>query len=1038
VKWFLIGSVCLFCSNTWLRADPAGDLYTQGVAALTAGQYDNAAADFDKIIADTPTFPGIDDVQVRAGYAYLQAGKYPEAVQRLSKEIAPDAKPLYRANALYFTALAQFSAGQKDADPAEGKSWFTNAVATFGTLIDLVTNAPTADNKAYLEQSIYYRALSQFELEDYADAEKDLLTLVQQFNGSLSQPDYLLRLGGVYAVEASQALTTATLDSTKEPDTTAVKQLATKALGVFDQVSKDPNALVQANEANMSKAGVLFLLAQMSSSPDDYEAALEAFRLVHRKDDMIAIQQKRVDELKNAAQAKVQDSLTSGAAPDSLSSEDNLLIEREVTRLEDLKTEPDPIIQALIRMAECYAAMKQPDEARTILHRLIAHATLTPDQQQEVDFQVLYSYVLGGQTDQANQALTDYLSKHAGDPQADSISYQIAVKLLERKDYPGALAQADRSLTDFPFGKGKYAADVISLKARILTEMGRVPEAKKVIDDFLTQNPNSPVANNMLLTEAQGEIARKDYATALTDFQKVKSNPAASADIQAGADAGYIEALQDLGRYDDVITEAKAFEAKYPDHKSLPNIMLFAGMAMDHKHDPGAVAALQDLAKKYPKDASASFALFYVVTIYQHAGNVPAMIQATNDLRTNYPDAYALLARASDAVSSVLEKQKKFDDAIALYQPLSEAPDPGIAAAAGNKMGSLSLAAAKVMGYYPSLPPDVQTTAKDRLSTAEQSFLSTLKNYSDQLPAVGDAFDGLVNDLKQRRSWEMLKDADMEAYLSKLGADLTSPDMQTRLEMAKAGLVFTYKDGAQQYAAALDRFKKALAANPNLALTRPEADQFGQLLIAAKDYPDALNIYNNLLSNSSPADVTAVGYAYYGLGAAYLGQGDFANAKTYFTKLKALPDGARWHPHILDADFGLAWADEQTGQPADLAEAQQTYARLMQAQQAGPALMANAMIGYGRVLEKQVHTVSPPAPGSSEFAVHYYQEPNTIFGAAAPEQSAEGLFMAGQAYEKAGDKVNAKAQYAAIISTYATTAPDWVAKAQAAQAQLGP
>ena len=80
---------------------------------------------------------------------------------------------------------------------------------------------------------------------------------------------------------------------------------------------------------------------------------------------------------------------------------------------------------------------------------------------------MLYSYVLGGQTDQADKALTDYLSKHADDPQADSISYQIAAKLLERKDYNGALKQADRSLKDFP--SGKYVADAITIKAQALT-----------------------------------------------------------------------------------------------------------------------------------------------------------------------------------------------------------------------------------------------------------------------------------------------------------------------------------------------------------------------------------------------------------------------------------------------------------------------------------------------------------------------------------------------------------------------------------------
>ena len=61
-------------------------------------------------------------------------------------------------------------------------------------------------------------------------------------------------------------------------------------------------------------------------------------------------------------------------------------------------------------MAECYVMLKEPDEARTILHRVAAHAKLTDEQQKEVDFQTLYSYVLGGQIAQANKALDDYLA----------------------------------------------------------------------------------------------------------------------------------------------------------------------------------------------------------------------------------------------------------------------------------------------------------------------------------------------------------------------------------------------------------------------------------------------------------------------------------------------------------------------------------------------------------------------------------------------------------------------------------------------------
>jgi tetratricopeptide (TPR) repeat protein len=1029
VKWFLIGFLCLCCSTTLVKADAAGDLYNQAATALSNNQYDAAAAAFDQIITGYPNTPNIDEIRVRAGYAYLHAGKFPQAVDRLAKETAPDAKPAFRGTALYFTGLAQFSQGQKSTDKSAARTAFGQAATTFTTLMDVVTKAPTPDNQGYLEQALYYHSLCEYELDDYASSEKDLLQLTQQFRSSPSSPDYFLRLGSVYAVQTNQAMTS------KQPAAT-ISALADKALQAFDQVSRDPNALVQANEANMDKAEVLFLTAQSDPTGAGYQKALDAFRLVRRKDDMITLQQASLDQLRQKAQAQARASAGSGTpALNSLGNDLTTLIGREQGRLDDLKSAIDPVIQALIRMGECYVAMKQPDEARTILHRLEAHATLTPDQQQEVDFQVLYSYVLGGQIAAADKALTDYLSKHGSDPQADSISYQIASKLMERKDYAGALQQADRSMKDFP--AGKYIADVIALKAQALNALGRIPEAQKVVDDFMRSNPTSPAANQMLLTKAQSEATQRDFQGALADFQKVKNNTSASLDLQAAADAGYIQALQSLSRFDDVIAESKVFAGKFPNSKSLPGVLVFQGMAMDQKHDPTAIAALQDVARKFPSDPAAPFALFYVVDSYKRANNIPGMIQAAADLRTAYPTSYALLAQAADEVSAILIKQKKFDDAIALYQPLATAPKPDIAAEAGNKIGAVWLAAAKALGYYQSMSVATRTEAEKRLSAGEQAYIGTLKNAPDQVAAVGDAFDGLVLALKQRRSWGTLKDADMEAYLTKITADLTSPDIQARLEMAKAGLVFVIKDGNKQFAAALDRYKKVIAAKPNLTLTRQETSQFGDLVIAEKDYPTALKVFTDLLNKTAPTDVTALGDAYYGLGATYLGQGDKANAKLYFSKLEALPGNGRWHPHILDADFGIALANEDSTQGSDTDAALKMYAQLMQNPQGGVALMAKAMIGYGRILEKTGHCIVPTQAGPNEFAIHYYQQPGLLFGAATPEQSAEGLYDAGQAYEKAGHKDDAKKSYNDLITTYGTSAPDWAAKALDAITKLG-
>ena len=1026
MKWFLIGSVGVLCSVGLVRGDAAGDLYTKGSNALSANDYATAVQNFDQILTGYPTTPNIESIRLRTGYAYLHMGDYPKAVDRLSKLTVKMVKSEFRAPALFYTGLAQFSQTGKLTDKTQQKSMFTEAVVSFTDLINLITASPTPDNRDYMEDALYYRALAQFQREDYSDAEKDFLLLLQPpFNTSLQRPDYLLRLGTLYAVEANKAG-----EAKKTPD--EIKALVQKALERFDQVSNDPNALVQANEANMNKAEVFYGLLAPLELPDTggYQKALDAFRLIKRKDDMVQLQQKRLDELRASSQQQLQNG---GAA---LANENSRLIDREEGRLKDLKSGVDPIIGALIRIGECYNAMKQSDEARTVLHRL-AQATLTPEQAQEIDFQLLYSYALGGQTDKADAALTAYLGKHANDPQADSISYQMAAGLLQRKDFNGALVQANRSLKDF--SEGRYVGPVISVKAQALLGLNRLDESKKVVDDYVAQHPQSPVANQLLLTNAGIETGQGDLKGALADYKKVKENTSASAELQAAGAAGYIQTLQSLKQFDDVISESKAFVTKYPESKALPGIMVLGAIAMDQKKDPAAIAALQDVARKYPKDDAAPFALYYIVGAYQRAGKVPEMIQAADDLRKAFPEAYTYILQAADAVSPVDVKQKKFTEAIAQYQPLINAPKPEVAAAARNKIGGIWLLAAKAMGAYQSLQKDEdRAEAQKRLGSTEQAYLDTLKNSSDQLVAVGDAFSGLNDVLVQRRSWGLLIDAGFEDYLGKLTAGLAAPEMQTRVELAKAGLVFIKKDGGKQYSAALDQFKKALAASPGLILTRQEANQYGELLIAGQDYPTALDVYNNLLSQADAKDQAALADANYGLGATYLAQGDVAKAKDYFSKMKALNGGAAWHPHIMDANYGLALSAEQTG---DNATAKQLYATLMRSPQASYVLQAKAMLGYGRVLEKTGNGITPVAQGTAESAVHYYQQVNTLFGPATPALSAEGLFDAGQVYDKAGDKANAKVQYALLTDAkgpYAKTAPDWVAKAQAAAAKLGP
>jgi outer membrane protein assembly factor BamD (BamD/ComL family) len=123
-----------------VRGD-ANELYNQANAAMAAQQYDVAAKAYDGIITGYPTFTYIDDVRLQIGQAYLYSGKFTEAIDRLSKELTSKTHPEFKGQAQYFTALAQFSLGQKSND----KAAFGQAITTLTSLIDDLSKAPSSE-----------------------------------------------------------------------------------------------------------------------------------------------------------------------------------------------------------------------------------------------------------------------------------------------------------------------------------------------------------------------------------------------------------------------------------------------------------------------------------------------------------------------------------------------------------------------------------------------------------------------------------------------------------------------------------------------------------------------------------------------------------------------------------------------------------------------------------------------------------------------------------------------------------------------------
>ena len=380
------------------------------------------------------------------------------------------------------------------------------------------------------------------------------------------------------------------------------------------------------------------------------------------------------------------------------------------------------------------------------------------------------------------------------------------------------------------------------------------------------------------------------------------------------------------------------------------------------------------------------------------------MIQAANDLRKAYPQAYALLAQSADAVSTILIKQRKFDQAIALYQPLvgrpqarrrRRRPNQNRRHLARGRQGSrlLPVDAPRDAGRGGKAPG----LRRAGLPRRAEEFPRPARCCGRRLrgtgpPSPNNAAPGVC-----------LRTPIWKAIWASSGPIFPPPDMQARFELAKAGLVFLIKDGAKQYPAALDRFKKVINDNPGLALTRQETDQFRRIAPRGEGLSDRLENLRRLTGQCGAHRSSRAGRC-------------LLRSRRHLARAGRSGPG----PGLLHQTESLAWrrpvasptsstpilasrwrTNNRASQPTWMPPGK-TYAQLMQAPQGGFVLQAKAMLGYGRLLEKAGYAVKPSPQGPNEYAVHYYQEPNLLYGPAVPALSAEGLFDAGQAYEKAG------------------------------------
>ncbi len=757
-----------------------------------------------------------------------------------------------------------------------------------------------------------------------------------------------------------------------------------KAIEILREIIASRADLTLINDAQFQLGEILFNLAAFSDEekrPPLYEEALIAYRNVLPKEEIVAMQTKRLESFPEMR----REALQSGdrQALERLN-KDN---EREVKRLAALQAKPDQTTPAMLKMSEIFFNRGQLNASRVLLNHLTPYLTSENEQKRALYFTAM-TYAFQNVAEQAVTAYDTFQGKFKGDPIAENLPLAIGNVYLSSSDpavnNPETAAKYfDESLTIYP--DGRFAGLSAVSRATALSRLGKADEALKTFQDFLTKNPRpeEAVVAQMGLAGIQKDTAKWDEA--LASYQVVLEK---YPEMPQAAEAKFWIAFvtQQKGDNAAAIPLYREFIENNSGSQLTPTALYQMASALLATNDKeGGIATLAEIAEKYPDSPPAPFTYFQRAQLYAAAGQQEEMLGMMRDFIAAYPEDEKVFF-AYDSIAQTALTAGDPDKAVESYQEFVKANEGNPRAAeALLKIADLKRAQADRLGRYSAMPPEDQAKWKALVEGSVATSESLITQYPDA-PQVALALRGLLDTQRMLVAADLKKSNDIESYFRSLAEEAT-PIVASKAMFTLAGYL-----GEKDPALALETMQKAY--DPTLVYAPVDLDNYGLALIANGKPDEAIAVYDKLAGDfpnpagveptAAPPDIqNAQAIVLFGKGSAEQAKNNTAEAGELFEQLKTLYP---WSPKVLEANFGIA---QSLVEEKQFDEALALLTQIIRAQTATAELRAKSMLMGGDVMA---------AKGDRESAIDYYIKIADFYGG-VPKPAAEGLWKGGQLLE---------------------------------------
>lgn len=952
----------------------------RGEEAINQQKYQDAVKEFEALIGKFPQSPTIPQAIFRLGYAYYLLGDFDKAVENFQKSSNAKGAPaeiIELALSLTPQVLAAKAAKLKPEDPAR-EAALNDAIKQFDVFLGRFPNSEEA------ESANMGKALALFQLKKYDEAAQALRTNLQKFPQSESIQDSQYTLALILGADGATALAKATA-----PDPAATAKLEEGEKLLSDIVTKRVN-LALVNDAQFQLGEMLNARASFTDPKKKdvrdglFKRALEAYRGVVTKDQVIARQKQRIADIS-------QRRIDAGKRGDQQGFKRlQRLQEKEQEKLATFEGRGDQTVTAKVKSGQIFFQMGKLDEARVLLSFAEPLAE-EADDKKTTSYFITMTYALQQLMDKAVERYNAFQTAHKGDEIAENLQLVMAAGYLSKDpkifNAEKAIEYCKEGIQIYP--KGRFTPELLNVQASALIGMKKYDEALALLQQFIAGSPPKELAaaaefNLALIYKDTGKME-----DALKTFREIRDKYAGQEQAEQSA-----YWLGEMGLAVDpkqAIVELKDFIAKHPESELAPQATFaLARGQVATGQTAEALLTFRDLPQKFPKSEPAPFSYFERAKILANQQKYDECLAIMKDFIAAYPDNPAQF-QAYDFMAQILTNQQKGMEAIAIYDDfVQKRPEDPAAAEALLKLSSLW------KGYADSQGPILAQSAEKRAEWTkgvEKSMAAVeqiVAKYPES-PALALALGNALDVQKSRLRAKLITEADLEKYFNDLAAKAESkPGTQSKIQMTLAAFVF---DKNKEKARAM--IEKAYKAD--LKYAPEDLDLYGEGLIEAKKYDDALKVYEKLASDypipggvdpaKAPRDIQeAQAIALAGQGKALQGKGDKDAGGKKFLELEK---NYAWSPKMLEVNYGIAIDLHEKQQDED---AVKRLLEVVKAMKAPAELRANSMLLLGKIHESNKRY---------DQAIDNYIKIATYYSG-VPEVAAEGLWRGAQLLERQG------------------------------------